>query len=42
MGTGNDRTIIRINNDADGAIEMQIELQGLITLSAVAGVDFIF
>ncbi len=37
-----DRTILRINNDADAAIEMTIELVGLKTLSATPGVDFIF
>ncbi|MEO7221405.1 MAG: RTX toxin, partial [Devosia sp.] len=37
-GTVNDRTYIRINNDADAAIEMTIELRGLVKLGAV---DFI-
>jgi Ca2+-binding RTX toxin-like protein len=37
-GTANDRTFIRINNDADAAIESTIELKGLINLG---GADFI-
>jgi Ca2+-binding RTX toxin-like protein len=32
-GTADDRTIIRINVDADDKVEMQIELKGLLTLS---------
>jgi Ca2+-binding RTX toxin-like protein len=37
-GSTNDRTFIRINNDADAAIDMTIELKGLIKL---ADADFI-
>ena len=37
-GTVNDRTIIKVNNDADAALEMTIEIQGLHTLAAT---DFI-
>ena len=34
FGTANDRTIIKINNDADAAIDMTIQLNGLITLTS--------
>jgi Ca2+-binding RTX toxin-like protein len=37
-GTADDRTVIRINNDADAAIDMTIELKGVIKLAAA---DFI-
>jgi Ca2+-binding RTX toxin-like protein len=37
-GTANDRTYLRINTDADAAIEMTIELKGLMKIGAV---DFI-
>ena len=37
-GKANDRTFIRINNDADAAIDMTIELKGVIKLAAA---DFI-
>lgn len=37
----NDRTIIRINNDADAAADMTIELVGLKNLSRTGGVDFV-
>ena len=37
-GTGNDKTIIQGNTDADLAAEFQIELKGLVTLKAT---DFI-
>ena len=37
-GTANDRTYIRANTDADAAIELTIELQGVIKLGAI---DFI-
>jgi Ca2+-binding RTX toxin-like protein len=37
----NDRTIISINNDADAAADMTIELVGLKNLSRSAGVDFL-
>lgn len=33
-GTANDKTILRINNDADSAIDMTIELKGLVNLTA--------
>jgi Ca2+-binding RTX toxin-like protein len=38
VGTVNDRTIIKVNNDADAALEMTIEIQGLIALIAT---DFV-
>ena len=37
-GTANDRTILRINNDADAAIDMTIEIKGLVTFTAA---DFV-
>jgi Ca2+-binding RTX toxin-like protein len=37
-GTANDRTFILINNDADAAVDMTIELQGVMKVGAV---DFI-
>lgn len=37
-GTANDHTYIRINNDADAAIDMTIELKGLVKLTTI---DFI-
>jgi serralysin len=37
-GTANDRTYLRINNDADAAVDMTIELKGLIKIGPV---DFI-
>jgi serralysin len=33
-GTANDRTIIKLNNDVDAAIDMTIQLNGLINLTA--------
>ncbi len=40
--TADNFTILKINNDGDPALEMTIAIKGLIALSAVPGVDFIF